>query len=147
MKNQTMKIAAVLFMGIAIVSCKKAKNETEATAAEEVTEVAEAAKYTADAKASTLTWKGTAPTKSHNGTISISEGSLALEDGKLVGGNFIIDMNSIINRDIEKEEMNTKLVGHLKADDFFDVANHPFSVFTITGIDDKDGKTEIFIKH
>ena len=143
MKNQTIKIATILFLGLAMVSCKKAKNETEATVAEEVTEVAEAAKYTADAAASTITWKGTAPTKSHNGTISISEGSLALEGGKLMGGNFIIDMNLIVNSDIEKEEMNAKLVGHLKSADFFDVENNAFSAFAITGVEDIDGKTMV----
>ena len=141
MKNQTIKIGAILFLALAIVSCKKAKNETEAKAAEEVAEVAEAAKYKADAEASTITWTGNAPTKSHNGTISISEGSLALEGGKLTGGNFIIDMNSIVNLDLEDETYNGKLIGHLKSADFFDVENNGFSAFAITGVEDNDGKT------
>jgi polyisoprenoid-binding protein YceI len=143
MKNQTMKIAAILFLALAIVSCKKAKNETEATVAEEVAEVTAAATYTANAEVSTITWKGFKPASSHNGAIKISEGSLALEDGKLVGGNFIIDMNSITNNDIENAEYNAKLVGHLKAADFFDVEKHSFSAFTITGVEDKDGKTMV----
>ncbi len=140
MKNQTMKIAAILFLGLAIVSCKNAKNETEATEAEAVTEVAEAAKFTADVEASNVTWKGFKPTESHDGAIKISEGYIAMEGGKLSGGNFIIDMNSITNRDIESAEYNAKLVGHLKSADFFDVEKHPFGVFAITGVEDKDGK-------
>ena len=143
MKNQTMKIGAILFLALAIVSCKKAKNETEAKAAEEVTEVAAAAKYTADVEASTITWKGFKPGKSHDGAIKISEGALSIEEGKLVGGNFIIDMNSITNRDIEKEEMNAKLIGHLKSADFFDVEKHSFSAFSITSVESKDGKTMV----
>ncbi len=143
MKNQIMKVATVLFIGLAIVSCKKAKNETEAKVAEEVVDVAGAATYTADASASTIAWKGTAPTKSHNGTISVSEGSLAMDGGKLTGGNFIIDMNSIVCLDIENEEYNGKLVGHLKSADFFDVENNSFSAFAITGVEDKDGKTMV----
>ncbi len=143
MKNQIIKIATVFVMVLAIVSCKKAKNETEAKAAEEVSEVAGASSYTADASASTIAWKGTAPTKAHNGTISISEGSLALDGGKLTGGNFIIDMNSIVCLDIENEEYNGKLVGHLNSADFFDVQNNAFSAFAITGVDEKDGKTMI----
>ena len=139
MKNQIMKVATILFIGLAIVSCKKAKNETEATVAEEVSNVAEATKYTADASASTIAWKGTAPTKSHNGTISISEGSLALEGGKLTGGNFILDMNSMVNLDLEDEKYNEKLIGHLKSADFFDVEKNAFSAFAITGVDEKDG--------
>ncbi len=143
MKNQIMKVATVLFIGLAIVSCKKAKNETEAKVAEEVVDVAGAATYTADASASTIAWKGTAPTKSHNGTISVSEGSLAMDGGKLTGGNFIIDMNSIVCLDIENEEYNGKLVGHLKSADFFDVENNSFSAFAITGVEDKEGKTMV----
>ncbi len=143
MKNQTMKIGAMLFLALAIVSCKKATNETEATAAEQVVEVAAAAQYTADAEASTITWKGSAPTKSHNGTISISDGSLALESGKLTGGNFIIDMNSMVNLDIEDEKYNGKLIGHLISADFFDVENNAFSAFAITGVEVKDGKTMV----
>ncbi len=143
MKNQIMKVATVLFIGLAIVSCKKAKNETEAKVAEEVADVTGAATYTADASASTIAWKGTAPTKSHNGTISVSEGSLAMDGGKLTGGNFIIDMNSIVCLDIENEEYNGKLVGHLKSADFFDVENNSFSAFAITGVEDKDGKTMV----
>jgi len=138
-----MKVAAILFIGLAVVSCKKAQNETDAKAAENVIEVAEAAKYTADAEASTVTWTGSAPTKSHNGTISISEGSLALDGGKLTGGNFIIDMNSIVNLDLEDETYNGKLIGHLKSADFFDVENNGFSAFAITGVEDNDGKTMV----
>ena len=143
MKNQFMKAAAILFIGLAVVSCKKAQNETDAKAAEDVAEVVEAAKYKADASASTITWKGSAPTKSHNGTLSISEGSLALEGGELTGGNFIIDMNSMVNLDIEDETYNGKLIGHLKSADFFDVENNAFSAFAITGVEKKDGKTMV----
>ncbi len=138
-----MKVATVLFIGLAVVSCKKAKNETEANEAEEVANVSGAASYTADASASTIAWKGSAPTKSHNGTISVSEGSLALDGGKLTGGNFIIDMNSIVCLDIENEEYNGKLVGHLKSADFFDVEKNGFSAFAITGVEEKDGKTMV----
>jgi len=144
MKNQITKIATILCISLAVVSCKKAQNKTEAKEAEaEATVAAVASKYTADAEASTITWKGFKPTESHDGAIKISEGSLAMEDGKLTGGNFIIDMNSITNRDVENAEYNAKLVGHLKNADFFDVEKHPFSVFTITSVEDKDGKTMV----
>lgn len=144
MKKQLIRITTILFLGLAIVACKKAKNETEATKAEEVKQLDQTAvKYTADIDNSTVTWKGFKPAESHNGTIKVSEGYVALEDGSLTGGNFIIDMNSIANLDIENEEYNGKLVGHLKNADFFDVEKHPFSVFAITGVDTKDGKTMV----
>ena len=89
MKNQFVKIASILFLGLAIVSCKKAKNEVDATKAEEVQQIAQtAARYVADADNSAITWKGFKPTESHNGTIKVSEGYVALENGNLTGGNF-----------------------------------------------------------
>lgn len=136
MKNQIVKIATVLFLGLAVVSCKKAKNETEASKAEEVQQIAEAAvRYAADAEASLITWKGFKPTESHNGTIKVSEGYVAFEEGNLAGGNFVIDMSTIANLDIEGEEYKGKLEGHLKSADFFDVEKHPYSVFAITSVD------------
>jgi polyisoprenoid-binding protein YceI len=141
MKNQFVKITAILFLGLAVVSCKKAKNETEANDAEEVSKVAEqAVKYAADVESSTISWKGIAPTKAHHGTINVSEGYLAFEDGGLAGGNFIINMNSIVNLDLEDKTYNDKLVGHLKSADFFDVEKNPYSVFAITSVEEKDGK-------
>jgi len=144
MKNQFVKITAILFLGLAVVSCKKAKNETEAKDAEEVSNVAEkAVRYSADIETSTISWKGIAPAKAHKGTIKVSEGYLAFEDGGLTGGNFIIDMNSIVNLDLEDKTYNDKLVGHLKSADFFDVEKNPYSVFAITSVEEKDGKAMV----
>ena len=141
MKNQFLKVAVVFFLGLSVIACKKANNETEAKTAEEVAQIADsAAKYNADTENSSVTWKGSKPAGEHNGTINISEGYLAFEDGNLSGGNFIIDMNTIVNLDLESEEYNTKLVNHLKSADFFNVAENPFSVFAITSVDEKEGK-------
>lgn len=143
-KNQILKVATILFVGLAVVACKDAKNKTEATDAKEVKNTTdEAVKYTADADNSTLAWKGSKLTGTHNGTVKISEGYFSFENGKLVGGNFIIDMNSIVVLDLEDPDKNGKLTGHLKSDDFFDVQNHANGAFTITDIEEKDGKTMV----
>ena len=98
MKNQFVKITAILFLGLAVLSCKKAKNETEAKDAEEVSSIAEqAVRYATNVETSTISWKGIAPTKAHNGTLKVSEGYLAFEDGGLAGGNFVIDMKKEIS--------------------------------------------------
>ncbi|NJX16654.1 YceI family protein [Tamlana crocina] len=73
---------------------------------------------------SKLVWKGYKVTGSHEGTIDIKSGTLSFDGDKLVGGEFVIDMNTINTTDLEGE-YKTKLDGHLKADDFFGVANHP----------------------
>lgn len=83
--------------------------------------------YTVDASASKLKWTGYHLGKSyeHWGNVSIKSGSIEMDGDKLTGGQFVIDMTSITNGDIAKEKDNTKLVNHLKSDDFFGVGKFP----------------------
>ena len=46
-------------------------------------------------KNSTITWTGSKPGEDHCGTINIKSGKLILDHGKLVGGEFVINMTSI----------------------------------------------------
>jgi len=73
--------------------------------------------------ASKVVWKGYKVTGSHEGTIAIKSGSLSFEAGKLVGGEFVIDMTTINTTDLQGEYKG-KLDGHLKSDDFFGVATY-----------------------
>ena len=73
---------------------------------------------------SSVTWKGYKVTGSHAGSIALKQGSLEFKDGKLTGGEFVIDMTSIINTEMEGE-YKAKLEGHLKSDDFFGVSTYP----------------------
>ena len=56
---------------------------------------------------------------------------MTIEDGKLIGGNFTIDMSTLSSTDLEGEQKG-KLEGHLKSDDFFGVATYPTATLTIT---------------
>ena len=69
---------------------------------------------------SKVVWKGYKVTGSHQGVIAIKSGHLTFNEDKLTGGDFIIDMSSITNTDLEGEYKG-KLEGHLKSDDFFGV--------------------------
>lgn len=83
--------------------------------------------YTVDAAASDLKWTGYHLAKSyeHTGKIGLKSGSLAVENGLITGGEFVIDMNTITCTDIPDEKKNGNLVKHLKSPDFFDVATNP----------------------
>ncbi len=87
---------------------------------------------------SSIAWEGKKVTGKHTGLISISEGSLEFKRGKLIGGNIVIDMTSITNTDLP-EAQGKKLLGHLKSDDFFGVANFPTAELDITEV--KGSKT------
>jgi len=73
---------------------------------------------------SSVAWKGYKVTGSHKGNIDLKKGALTFKEGKLVGGEFTIDMRTIENTDMEGE-YKTKLEGHLKSDDFFGVDKYP----------------------
>ena len=133
----------VAALTIAFASCKKGADEAKTVEAETVAEAqTSSVKYDADIAASTIAWKGSKPTGSHNGTINISEGILTVNNGTIESGTFIIDMNSIIDLDIPADKKgNARLVGHLKSEDFFHVEQFPNAVFEITGVSEQEGKT------
>lgn len=83
--------------------------------------------------ASKVTWKAYKVTGSHTGTVDLKEGNLIFEDDKLTGGEFKVDMTSLISTDL-KGESKGKLEGHLKSDDFFSVANHPTASLVFTDV-------------
>jgi polyisoprenoid-binding protein YceI len=81
---------------------------------------------------STIKWTGKKLLGQHEGLINVKNGFLKLENNKIVGGDFTIDMNSLSCTDLEDASYNKKLVGHLKSDDFFGVAKFPEASFKIT---------------
>ena len=98
-----------------------------------------ASKFKVDTKASTLTWLGKKVTGQHTGTIGISSGELIGEGKSIKEGSFEIDVNSLTVTDIADPDSNAKLVGHLKADDFFGVSKFPKATFVISSISPKSG--------
>ena len=82
---------------------------------------------------SKVVWKGYKVTGSHEGTISIKSGFLTFNQDKLVGGEVVINMNTLGSTDLEGEYKG-KLDGHLKSDDFFGVENHPTATLVFTKV-------------
>ena len=85
-------------------------------------------------KNSKLIWTGSKPTGSHTGTIDIVSGFLTFDHGNFVGGNFSIDMNTILCTDIESESKSNYFVSHLKDEDFFDVEKFSDANLKITKV-------------
>lgn len=103
-----------------------------------------AQKYVADAEKSTIKWYGAKVSGEHYGTIDLKSGSLELNGDKILNGEFVIDMATIVNEDLTTEEWNKKLVDHLKSDDFFGVAKYPTTKFVITKAEAfKGGKAKV----
>ena len=92
--------------------------------------------YSAKIEESTINWKGFKPTGSHNGLISISNGTMVANGNNVITGSFTIDMKSIKVLDSQ----NPKLLKHLRSADFFDVEKFPTAKFDITGSKKVSGK-------
>jgi len=87
---------------------------------------------------SKVVWKGYKVTGSHEGTINLKSGFLTFNEGKLTGGEFVMNMNSLITTDLEGEYKG-KLEGHLKSDDFFGVEKNPTAALIFTKVE-QNGK-------
>ena len=83
---------------------------------------------------SKVVWKGYKVTGSHEGTISLKSGSLSFNEDKLTGGEFVMDMTTIITTDLTGEYKG-KLEGHLKSDDFFSVEKNPTATMIVKKVE------------
>lgn len=100
-----------------------------ALATEPVTKVKKEVK----AEESTVTWKAYKVTGSHTGTVTLESGALMFDEETLSGGEFAVDMTSLISTDLEGG-MKNKLETHLKSNDFFSVESHPTSKLVFTNV-------------
>lgn len=102
--------------------------------------------YRIDTGASKIVWVGSKITgSSHTGTVSITEGGLQLEGGKVAGGKFTIDMTTINVTDLDGS-MKSKLEGHLKNDDFFSVEKFKTANLTIKSVNGDNITADLTIK-
>lgn len=136
-----MKTNFLLLLSISVIliaSCTSAPKSDEAvtTDAQEVATATEGETWKLDTTASKLEWVGTKVSGYHTGAIKIVSGDIQAKDGNITGGKFTLDMNSIatVGPNGSDAGKNSKLTGHLKSADFFDVAKYPTGTFEITGI-------------
>lgn len=70
----------------------------------------------------------------HTGSIQSSEGTLKVNEGTLLSGNIVLDMNSITVTDIKDPGEKRDLESHLKDSDFFEVGKFPKAEFNISEV-------------
>lgn len=137
------KILSLSIFALALLfSCKGEKKE-KIVVKEEVKVEETIMVNNVDLTTSVMTWKGTKPTGSHDGIVSFSSGGMIVENGVLKEGEFVIDMSTIKNLDMEGSDGAGKIEKHLKAADFFDVEMYPTSKFVITSVLDVEGNTAV----
>ena len=88
----------------------------------------QATAYAVDVTKSKIDWNGSAGDHFHQGTFAVKSGSVSVDNGKIVGGKFVIDLASV------KADAGERLEGHLKSPDFFDVAKFGEATYEIKSV-------------
>ncbi|KJJ38257.1 YceI family protein [Aequorivita vladivostokensis] len=151
MKSTFLKITLMAFIAVGAFSCKNTEKEAEAMVEDAAEPTEMATEYTVDTSASQIMWEGAKPTGKHNGTIMLSSGTIHLNEGNVEAGEFVIDMNSINDEDLEGED-KANLEAHLKGTvegkegDFFNVKEYPTAKFEMTGYENNMVKGNLTIK-
>jgi polyisoprenoid-binding protein YceI len=110
------------------------KGDQARVADQQAAQAAAGAELKIDTASSAVIFKGNGVGKYHKGAFKVTEGTVLVQDGKLSGGRFNININSM-----KMEETGEMITGmlrpHLLAPDFFDAGKYPYSVFEITRVE------------
>ena len=102
--------------------------------------------YELDLKESYLRWTGRNLISKHTGRLGIEKGEFLFEEGALVGGSVVIDMNDITCDDLAATDLHDVLISHLKDHDFFDVGVYPTAEVTIKKADESKVWVDLTLK-
>jgi polyisoprenoid-binding protein YceI len=102
-----------------------------------------------DTSKSTLSWKGSKGAAgfklgSHYGKIKIKSGDFDVKDGKLVGGNVVVDMTDFTVEDLSGTWAE-KFINHMKSSDFFKTENFKTSELKIKKVSGKKATADLTI--
>lgn len=133
----------ILLFTLALFSCNTETTTNEATTeSPKVEAVALSGDKLINVDQSTIFWKGYKLLGNHMGKINLKEGSIQFKDGAITGGNFVVDMTSIVVTELmddgeeeeeeEGEDDKSDLAGHLMHKDFFGSDEFPLATFEIT---------------
>jgi polyisoprenoid-binding protein YceI len=115
-------------------SCDSAPKGDKATITEEQdAATAKGISFVVDTNDSKIKFTGNGVGKNHAGNFKVSSGSVSVQDNKITGGSFDINIKSL---DLEEqgEMFDKKLRPHLLSGDFFDAEKFGTAKFEITGV-------------
>lgn len=95
-----------------------------------------------DTRRSVVRWRGTKVTGgSQEGTVRLSDGRLHLRDGRIAGGDFLVDMTTIAVTSIPDRDATARamLERHLAHEEWFGVERFPTARLVLTSLTPYDG--------
>jgi polyisoprenoid-binding protein YceI len=134
MKSKNL-IYVATFLAFGLHACTDAPDSDKAETSEaKAVETASGESFKVDPSGSKIEFIATKVTGYHLGEIPIKNGELAVKDGNITGGNFILDMTGINIHGGSDTAADNKLEGHLKSKDFFEVQGNPEATFVVTSV-------------
>jgi polyisoprenoid-binding protein YceI len=138
MKMVMRKLFVIPVIASLVFACNPKSAEEAKTGEAKKAGEASGVVYELAADGSVVHWRGTKPGGEHVGVVSVTKGEAMVDNGTVTGGSITIDLNSIENFDLQGD-MNARLVGHLKSEDFFYTEQYPTAVFEIVSAEAKEG--------
>jgi len=99
-----------------------------------------------DTNNSEFDWYASKVTGDHYGKVLLKESTLEENNGKVVGGEFIMDMTTFTVGNIDSPKDEKKFLDHMKSGDFFDVAKYPTATLKINKIEGTKVEGDLTIK-
>lgn len=99
-----------------------------------------------DIKKSYIKWIGKKVLGSHEGILNFKNGFLTLKNQRVVAGNFVVNMESLLVTDLEGES-KMHLEKHLKNEDFFGTDKHKEAILKIKKSKGKKILADLTIKN
>jgi len=91
-----------------------------------------------DIQLSKIKWTGKEiTTKIHYGSLKFISGNILFDNDEIVGGEFIVNMLSLLNEDLSGRSKDY-LENHLRSEDFFSVEKYPRSSLKMTSVEKID---------
>ncbi|HMW39081.1 MAG: YceI family protein [Saprospiraceae bacterium] len=124
---------AFAIITMVIWSCKSdTKYKSDAPGSPAASAVDYGTLFRVNQEQSIIYWTGSSATGQHNGTLRIKSGRMDIDSyGQVHSGDFVIDMTSISNIDINDPKDKADLEKHLKSADFFACDSFPEASFHI----------------
>jgi polyisoprenoid-binding protein YceI len=133
--NKLSKFSAAAMLLILAVACDKTPKGDKAIITEEKTAADESGQiFVIDTADSYVRFIGNGVGKNHPGKFKLKSGEVGISQGRITGGKFIINVNSLVMEQAGNM-IKDKLRPHLLSGDFFDASKFGTATFEITKVE------------
>jgi polyisoprenoid-binding protein YceI len=98
-----------------------------------------------DVAASSFKWTGKKVTGQHYGKLPVKSSNITEQEGKIVGGEIVLDISKMTVEDLSGEDA-TKFLNHMKSEDFFNVAEWPTAKLVVESVEGHRASGKLTIK-